>query len=128
MSQVKITLNDKEFLVEKDTRIIDFMNSYGIESSSPVLGAIVNNESRSLRHKLDVDAVVSLIDYNSSEGVSIYRRSLLFLFIKVCEELYPESHVVVGHSINKGVYCELRDCVVPINEELRKKIEERQRL
>ena len=87
MAEVKIKLNDREFMVEKDTRIIDFMNSYGIENSSPVLGAIVNNESRSLRHKLDVDAEIKLIDYNSSEGVSIYRRSLLFLFIKVCEEL-----------------------------------------
>ncbi len=124
---VKITLGDKVFEVEKDTRIIDFMNSYGISNPSPVLGAIVNNESRSLRHKLDEDAVVSLIDYTTSEGVSIYRRSLLFLFIRVCEELYPEASVVVEHSINKGVYCELHNCPVPINEELRKKIEERMR-
>jgi len=127
MAQVKVTLNDKEFMVEKDTRIIDFMNSFGIQNPSPVLGAIVNNESRSLRHKLDVDANIKFIDYNSSEGVSIYRRSLLFLFIKVCEELYPESHVVVGHSINKGVFCELKNCPESINEELRKKIEERMR-
>lgn len=127
MAQVKVKLNDREFLVEKDTRIIDFMNSYGIQSQSPVLGAIVNNESRSLRHKLDVDAEIKFIDYNSSEGVSIYRRSLLFLFIKVCEEFYPESHVVVGHSINKGVFCELKNCPVPQNEELRKQIEERMR-
>lgn len=127
MAQVKVKLNDREFLVEKDTRIIDFMNSYGIQSQSPVLGAIVNNESRSLRHKLDVDVEIKFIDYNSSEGVSIYRRSLLFLFIKVCEELYPESHVVVGHSINKGVFCELKNCPVPQNEELRKQIEERMR-
>lgn len=124
---VKITLGDRVFEVEKDTRIIDFMNSYGISNSTPILGAIVNNESRSLRHKLDVDAEVKLIDYTTSEGVSIYRRSLLFLFIKVCEELYPESHVVVQHSINKGVFCELYDCPDPINEELRKKIEERMR-
>jgi len=127
MEQVKITLNGNEFLVEKDTRIIDFMNSYGFQNTSPVLGAIVNNESRSLRHKLDVDAELKFIDYDSSEGVSIYRRSLLFLFIKVCEELHPECHVVVGHSINKGVYVEVRDANAPISEELRKKIEERMR-
>ena len=81
MEQVKVKLGDSEFLVEKDTRIIDFMNSFGIQNPSPVLGAIVNNESRSLRHKLDVDAKVEFIDYSSTEGVSIYRRSLLFLFI-----------------------------------------------
>ena len=124
---VKITLGDKVFEVEKDTRIIDFMNSYGISNPSPVLGAIVNNESRSLRHKLDEDAIVSLIDYTTSEGVSIYRRSLLFLFIRVCEELYPAANVVVEHSINKGVYCEVHNCDEPINEDMRKKIEERMR-
>ena len=77
---VKITLGDRVFQVEKDTRIIDFMNSFGITNPTPILGATVNNESRSVRHKLDEDANLRLIDYTTSEGVSIYRRSLLFLF------------------------------------------------
>lgn len=127
MEQVKIKLRDSEFTVEKNTRIIDFLNSFGIENPSPILGAVVNNEWRSLRHKLDVDATVEFIDYDSSEGVSIYRRSLLFLFIKVCEEMYPECRVIVKHSINKGVYCELKGCSCTINEELRGRIEERMR-
>ena len=101
---VKITLGDKVFEVEKDTRIIDFMNSYGISNPSPVVGAIVNNESRSLRHKLDEDAVVSLIDYTTSEGVSIYRRSLLFLFIRVCEDVKINDCITFFLNVNTSVF------------------------
>ena len=45
---VNITLGDRVFEVEKDTRIIDFMNSYGISNPSPVLGAIVNKKPNAL--------------------------------------------------------------------------------
>lgn len=127
MEQVKIKLEDREFLVEKDTSIIDFINFYGIQHSSPILGAIVNNESKSLNYKVNEDIELKFIDYNSPVGVEIYRKSLLLLFIKVCEEFYPEANVIVRHSINKGVFCELRNCPVPINEELRKRIDERMR-
>jgi len=127
MDMVKIKLQGREFEVEKNTRIIDFINSYGIQNPSPVLGAIVNNESRSLRHKMDEDAEIRFVDYDSSEGVSIYRRSLLFLFIKVCEELCPGANVVVGHSINQGVFCELRNLDCEVNEAFRKQIETRMR-
>ena len=51
----------------------------------------------------------------------------MFLFIKVCEELYSEAHVVVGHSINQGVYVELKNSPKPINEEMRTLIESRMR-
>lgn len=127
MDTVKIKVQGRDFEIEKNTRIIDFINSYGIRNTSPILGAIVNNESRSLRHKMDEDAEIRFIDYDSSEGVSIYRRSLLFLFIKVCEELCPGANVVVGHSINQGVFCEIRNLDCTINETFRKQIEERMR-
>ena len=127
MDMVKIKVQGREFEIEKETRIIDFINSYGIQNPSPILGAIVNNESRSLRHKMDEDAEIRFIDYDSSEGVSIYRRSLLFLFIKVCEELCPGANVVVGHSINQGVFCEIRNLDCGVNEAFRKQIEDRMR-
>jgi len=127
MEMVKIKVQGKEFEIEKNTRIIDFINSYGIQNPSPILGAIVNNESRSLRHKMDENAEIRFIDYDSSEGVSIYRRSLLFLFIKVCEELCPGANVVVGHSINQGVFCEIRNADCGVNEVFRKQIEDRMR-
>ena len=124
---IKVTVDSKEFEVEEGTRISDFINSNGITRETPILGAIVNGEQRTLRHKFDQDCTVKFIDYNQAEGVDIYRRSLLFLFIKVCEEFYPEANVIVEHSINQGVFCELKNCPKIINEELRKQIEDRMR-
>jgi len=124
---VKIIVEGKEYNEEKDIRVINFLNSHNITSSSSIMGVLVNSEQKSLRHQIDEDCELKFITYKDLEGANIYRRSLLFLFIKVCEELYPESNVVVRHSINQGVYCELQNCSQVINDELRIKIENRMR-
>ena len=124
---VKIIVDGKEYNEEKDIRVINFLNSHNITSESPIMGVLVNNEQKSLRHHVDEDCELKFITYRDLEGANIYRRSLMFLFIKVCEELHPESNVVVRHSINQGVYCELQNCSQEINEELRIKIESRMR-
>lgn len=124
---VKIIADGKEFQVEVGTRIVDFINSNGITHETPILGAIVNNEEKTLRYKLTEDCKLEFIDYSMAEGEDIYRRSLLFLFIKVCEEFYPEANVVVEHSINQGVFCELRNGPDIITEEIRIKIDNRMR-
>ena len=124
---IKVIADGKEFQVEEGTRIVDFINFNGITHETPILGAVLNNVEVTLRHKFDQDCTVEFIDYKSAEGVDIYRRSLLFLFIKVCEEFYPEANVIVEHSINQGVFCELKNCPVDINEELRVRIDNRMR-
>jgi uridine kinase len=124
---IKVSVNNQSFEIEKDTRVIEFINSYNLKYNSPILAVLVNNELRSLRHKIDADCDMKFIDYDTTEGVSIYRRSILFLFIRVCEELYPESNVVVEHSINQGVYCEIKNCKDIINDEMRQRIETRMR-
>jgi len=124
---IKVTADGKEFQVEEGTRVVDFINANGITHETPILGAIVNNEEKTLRYKLIEDCNIKFIDYNDAEGEDIYRRSLLFLFIKVCEEFYPEANVVVEHSINQGVFCELRNCPEIINEEMKVRIDTRMR-
>ncbi len=124
---IKVIADGKEFQVEEGTRIVDFINSNGITHEMPILGAIINNVQVNLRHKLTEDCEMTFIDYTLEEGVDIYRRSLLFLFIKVCEEFYPEANVMVEHSINQGVFCELKNCSEIINEEMRRKIDDRMR-
>ena len=124
---IKVLADGKEFQVEEGTRIVDFINSNGISHETPILGAILNNVEVTLRHKLEEDCTIKFIDYTDAEGEDIYRRSLLFLFIKVCEEFWPEANVVVEHSINQGVFCELRNCPDVINEEMKIKIDNRMR-
>ena len=122
-----VNYNGKQFEIEKGTKIEDFINYNGIESTTPIVAAKINNSVRSLMHLIEDDVNFEIIDMSSSDGVSIYRKSLLFLFIKVVEELYPDSNVIVGHSINKGVFCKIENINVPINDDLRRKIESRMR-
>ena len=124
---VKILVDGKEFEVEDNIKVSDFLNLHKFETESPIMGVLINNVQRSLTHEIKRDSELRFITYKDLEGEKIYRRSLLFLFVKVCEELYPESNVVVSHSINQGVYCELRNCSHMINEELRALIDDRMR-
>ena len=49
-----------------------------------------------------------LYDINTKQGNKIYEKGLLFLF-EVCtkEIMGNDTEVVVRHSIDKGVYCEI---------------------
>ena len=49
---------------------------------------------------LDEDAELQFIDYESTEGVSIYRRSLLFLFIKASAASGEYFFDIMRFSIN----------------------------
>ncbi len=124
---IKIIVDDKEYTEQDNISVMEFLSLHPYESDSPVMGVLINNHQRSLSHKIDKDSELRFITYKDLEGEKIYRRSLLFLFVKVCEELYPESNVVVSHSINQGVFCELRNCSHMINEELREIVDGRMR-
>lgn len=40
-------------------------------------------------------------------GLKTYVRTLQFIFIKAVLDLYPESTVVIEHSLGKGLYGEI---------------------
>ena len=49
---VKILVDGKEYNEEHDIRVMNFLNSHGITSESPIMGVLVNGEQKSLRHKI----------------------------------------------------------------------------
>ena len=56
---------------------------------------------------LDNDCEVEFIDRSTKDGERIYLRSLTFIFIRACRELFPHCRVLIEHSMNKGLYCEV---------------------
>lgn len=72
------------------------------------LAALVDNVLRELSYVPHKDASIVWLDYTSHLGSLIYKRSLIFLLSIAARRLYPAYRLHVLHSLDKGVYCELR--------------------
>jgi len=71
-----------------------------------VVAIIIENELKDLHHVFVSPCEIELIDLSSEAGMRIYRRSISFLMIKACRDLFPERILVIKHSINNGFLCE----------------------
>ncbi len=78
------------------------------EESSPVVGAIVNNELRELTFCIQMEARVRPVRMNTADGMRIYRRSLTLLLESAFEDLFPGVEVTIDHSVSfGGYYCQV---------------------
>lgn len=109
--KINIKLNGKNIEAEKGT-VLEKLFSQHLESKEPlVVAAKVDNRMRELTYSLKEDCRVESIDLSMKDGVRIYSRSLVLLFIRACRELFPDCKVTVEHSFGGGLYCEVHGCV-----------------
>lgn len=74
------------------------------EKENPIVAAMVNNKLVSLSFKVEVNAVVEEVRLYSPYGNRIYRRSLCFLLTMASAEVFPDRHLIIGHSLGDGFY------------------------
>jgi len=92
-----------------------------------VLGALVNNKVRELSYPLFKPKKISFFDITHPIGQQMYLRSLSFLFYKALKDLYPDSHLMIKHSISGGKYCEISHLPFDINSEFIAQVKKRMR-
>lgn len=74
----------------------------------PIMGAVVNGELRELTFAIELDSRIRLITMGDDDGSRIYRRSITFLMEAAFEELFPEAHMTLDHSVSSGgYYCQV---------------------
>ena len=103
---MKIILEAQEIILKEPTTLENLSINYQKESQPMIVAALVNNELKELFYELKEDATVKWITLKDSDGIRIYQRTLIFLFIRATMELHRELHVNVRHSLSKGVYCD----------------------
>jgi uridine kinase len=92
-----------------------------------VLGALVNNKVREMNYPLFKPKTVSFFDITHPTGQQMYLRSLSFLFYKALKDLYPDSQLLIKHSISGGKYCEINKLPCELNNEVIAAIKKRMR-
>ena len=128
MKMVKVNyrgIETKEFL--EDTSLLEISDSFKKYYNYPILVAKVDNDVMGLAEPVTKKSDIDFYDRSSVIGNPIYTRSAQFiLIIAVKQVLGEEAEVIVEHSIDKGVYCEIRNCDIdkPILRKIESKMHE----
>ncbi len=103
---VELIINSERLSIEKGTILENISDKYQEKNTSLIVGAKVNNKFRELTYKLEEDSTIEFVDFSTTDGMRIYQRSLVFVFVRATMEVLEGCDVNVKHSLNKGLYCE----------------------
>jgi len=90
------------------TPLAEVVHAANGAADPPVVAALLNGSLRELTTPLKSDVEVSPIGLADTDGMRIYRRSLVFLLVTAAAEVYPEAEIFVSHSTyTGGYYCDV---------------------
>ena len=104
---IQVNWKGKTTTVKKGMVIRELLSVPSDSNSSLIVAARVNNRIRELTYPLEMDCKVEPVDLSMKDGERIYTRSLTFVFIRACREVFPDCTVSVEHSFGNGLYCEV---------------------
>lgn len=107
----------------ENTTLLEIANSFQNEFNFPILVAKVDNVVEELAYKITKKCEIDFYDRSSVLGHTVYSHGVHFLLIVAAKKvLGNEAEVIIQHSIDKGVYCEIVG--KEINKEIIRKIED----
>lgn len=124
--KIIVNIGDERIEVNRGTKLEHISVQYQDMWPAQIVAAKVNNSIRELSYTLYEDCSIQFIDMSMTDGIRIYLRSLIFIFIRACYELFPDSDVFIEHSLGNGLYCELHG-QFPLNSKQVKEIENKMR-
>lgn len=93
---------------------------------SDILVSKSNHQLTELNSPVFEDGNITFADMSDPEGMRVYQRSVSFLLVKaVMDVVGPKTKVVIENSLNKDLYCEIREPGVITSAELLQKVEDR---
>ena len=115
-----IRIEYKDGLIKEypeNTPLTEVANSFQNRYNYPILVAKVDNVIEELAYNLTKKCSVDFYDRSSTFGHTVYSHGVHFLMIVAIKKvLGNDAEVIIQHSIDKGVYCEI------VNKEINKDI------
>ncbi len=107
--RIHIMIDGKENIqIQKGMTLLELSNTYKHQYGTPIVAAKVNNDLKELSYVLNEEASIEFIDLTKTDGIRIYQRSLVFVFIRASMEILPDCKVSIEHSLSRGLYCEIQ--------------------
>lgn len=95
----------KEF--ESGLTLKEIYDRLSLDMPHGVIAAKVNNVTEGLAKRIYRHKDVEFLDITSNDGMRIYVRSLMFIFMKAMNEFFPGEIVRFENAISKGYYCRI---------------------
>ena len=68
------------------------------------VAVVVNDEQWDLTRNIETDASVAIVTRDTDEGLEVLRHDAAHIMAEAVKELYPETQVTIGPSIENGFY------------------------
>ena len=128
METRQINVMGKMVEIAEGATFADVAKDFSGMVDGPIMLARQQNRLRELHQKIRTCDDVTFYGIENDEAMRVYRRGVLILMTKAVYELWgSESLVVVEHSLQKNLYCEIRKPEMEITEEVLAKIEGKMR-
>ena len=105
---LNIVYKDNPYELEATCTSLDLIKKYHLPVKNPV-ATVINGYLTRLSHPIRVDSVIEFIERGTPEGERIYESSVIFLFVVAFTKKFPQLKVFIQHSIDLGVYAEVKD-------------------
>jgi threonyl-tRNA synthetase len=107
MTGIHVTLPDgKSVDVPSGTRIEELASRAGVRRG--IVAAKVNGRLVDLSRVLDQDATLQWVSPESPEGLDTLRHSTAHLMAQAVQNLFPETQVTIGPTIENGFYYDFK--------------------
>lgn len=108
MNNIEINIIGLEKLkVKKETTLLEIIEYINNKYNKKYISAKVNNEIKFYDYSFNESKEIQLLDISNKDGLRIYIKTLSFVFIKACNDLFDDCKVSIEHSLSKGLYVEV---------------------
>lgn len=128
---VTITMNGKNYEVEKGITLEDIAKQYGTCEKGEIVLAYQNNHLCELHRTVTENCEIEFVSTANKIGLSSYKRSMILMMMKAFRDVLKTKgttgRIRVLFSLSKGLYCELDRSGVTVTPELLQEVEARMR-
>ncbi len=109
---ITIHYKGQDFEVTKGATIATFLASRGAANDRSILGVKMGTKKVSLEFVITESAELTPLTLEDSDGIRIYKSSVIFLVIAAFKKIYPHWELVINHTISGGIYCTVTNIIV----------------
>ena len=107
MDTIKVKINNNIYSYEKGIKLESIAKGFINDYKGIITLGKIDNKLKDLSTNIDKDCNIEFLDTTNADGMRVYKRTLAFVFIKACEEVFPKCRITIEHSLSEGLYCEV---------------------
>ena len=106
--RIRCRNNGKRISVPFGSNLYDVFEQANFHMDYGPVAARVNNKVQGMNYRFYNNKDVEFLSLTSPSGMRTYTRTLFFILAKAIEDTFPGAQMLIGCSVCRGYYCELR--------------------